>query len=674
MAPRVALPRVAVLVGACVQNALCTGVLFGWSALAPPLLKEPGVDETFLHHAYVLATSVNMMAPMAAGPLLDMAGPRACAVACTFVVASGFAVYGASGLVATIGGEGANRACIMVSAGLIGLGGPGVQNALFNLSNLFPASRALALSLISSSIGGSFVVFEVLVRASEALGSSLPAAFRTYAVVLYACCAASAAVLPDSPVEAVEAVEAAAHASAEQATPTTRPVHRPRRRRPADHRLSAAGRVGLGAERPTSFIQRHRTTARPGLRASEDEGGGHCSSPALSSASPAPPRPPFSSDEITAPLLGSSDAAERGLRPAGSLVGAPLWAQLTSLPFAVTVGCFCVGSFFYNFFVGSVAEQATSIYGGDAARGRSAVSTFLALSPTGALLNTALGALADRVGFDSVRSLSLAALGLSGLALAAPAPPGPALAASCSCFLVGGSALFTHLFGSLASDFGFQFYGLLAGCASAAGGAVSLLLPAALAFAHAHGFHVLGAVQAAVCAATWAIAACAHPGRARQVPPGKRTGPASSSSVQRAALHPVPSLVVPAADAEMGEETSPVSPLVQRLWAAVVAAGRPPEGPVADEAVLGDGRPGAGGRARQRAFSTGDIRTSALERVRRRPDIFPTTDDILVIDGAHPHYSCRQLGFVWQAAPSRGEGPWRAVGPAPGAPPGCRDA
>jgi len=56
----------------------------------------------------------------------------------------------------------------------------------------------------------------------------------------------------------------------------------------------------------------------------------------------------------------------------------------------------------------------------------------------------------------------------------------------------------------------------------------------------------------------------------------------------------------------------------------------------------------------QRSFSLGDVHSHAIDSTnRRRPNLFPTTDDILLIDGAHARYSADnyEIGKADEATP-----------------------
>ena len=187
------------LLSACVQNASCTGLLFGFAALRPLLLSLDGSCDASVSRAFTLAVTVNMLAPLLlAGPLLDVCGPRACSCACTGLVGAGFLLFGLSPSLP--GGAGA--AYVLPSMLLIGAGGPGCQLCLFHTANLF-AARGMVMNLITASIGASFVTFELLARlSSPAEEVSLQRAFLGYSLLPLACTCVSAVTMPDSPFDA----------------------------------------------------------------------------------------------------------------------------------------------------------------------------------------------------------------------------------------------------------------------------------------------------------------------------------------------------------------------------------------------------------------------------------------------------------------------------------------
>ena len=66
-------------------------------------------------------------------------GPRACSCVSMGCVTAGFLVFGAS----------SHDMGYMIGLSLISFGGPGVQNAIIHLSNLFPASKSTIISIIT---------------------------------------------------------------------------------------------------------------------------------------------------------------------------------------------------------------------------------------------------------------------------------------------------------------------------------------------------------------------------------------------------------------------------------------------------------------------------------------------------------------------------------------------
>jgi MFS family permease len=130
---------------ACFQNFTLGGITFGWSSLAVIFTKS-GLSATAVQNTFVWSSSANLLAPLCVGYILDHFGPRACSAMCTFCVALGCAIFGSSQY------TGMNpETAFSVGMVLIAFGGPGVQNSLFHLSNLFPARKSTATSTITGS-------------------------------------------------------------------------------------------------------------------------------------------------------------------------------------------------------------------------------------------------------------------------------------------------------------------------------------------------------------------------------------------------------------------------------------------------------------------------------------------------------------------------------------------
>ena len=114
-----------------------------------------------------------MCSPLFLGIVLDKLGPRACSVLSIFVSFLGFLLFGlASTLESSLGESGgtggggvfdlwSKEFLITVSVVSIGFGGPGVQNSVIHLGNLFPARKGMVTAIITGCFQLSFCIFFV---------------------------------------------------------------------------------------------------------------------------------------------------------------------------------------------------------------------------------------------------------------------------------------------------------------------------------------------------------------------------------------------------------------------------------------------------------------------------------------------------------------------------------
>ena len=88
------------IVLACVQNLLFAGLIFGWAAISSTLLVTPlsrggaGLDRDFVRDIFVVASSINFLAPLSLGVVLDFAGPKVCSTLSHLLVGTGCLLFG----------------------------------------------------------------------------------------------------------------------------------------------------------------------------------------------------------------------------------------------------------------------------------------------------------------------------------------------------------------------------------------------------------------------------------------------------------------------------------------------------------------------------------------------------------------------------------------------------
>lgn len=266
----------------------------------------------------------------------------------------------------------------------------------------------------------------------------------------------------------------------------------------------------------------------------------------------------------------------------GELIGASLRRQLLSAPFAEVSASFATSALFYQTFLGSLGEQAQATIRQRQPLLSDEEASALAASYVSTFLSLApLGALLNApLGYCIDRlgfepMLAVTLLAGAGHALALYYG---AFAAGAAAFLLLTAASFSYMYAFLAFTFGFEYYGLLAGIA-----------------------------QSVASAATFAFQPRLHAAAA---------GPGGWRRVQLAQAAAFACLAVGIVGGRL---------LCRRAG----AAGSPQATSRRSEA-----------RPAERSYSAGDLHaTPSSLPFRRRPDLFPHADDILVMDGALAHYS-----------------------------------
>lgn len=458
---------------------------------------------------------------------------------------------------------------------LIGIGGPGCQACLFHTANLFHA-RGTALNSITASIGVSFSIFEVLTRLTTSFDIPLQSAFLMYCSLPFACTAFSAFTMSDVPFSPASSQEAfASNLTAFDAHMACAEVIESAPSQ-APARRQQVRTISLGAARPIAFIQRKKTVPQE-LRSHQIPGA--LQTPLLRKRS--------SSVQLRFPSRLQQDIEEND-----ELIGAPFLKQLRSGAFAELTLIFAISALFYNSFLGNMQDEAkatlsasSTLYPHLSWSAASCVSTYLRVSPLSGLLNPLLGYCIDQHGFQPMLIVTLLSGALHPLAL------------RCGAFFVGAAlfslfqgCFFSYLYSYLAFKFGFEYYGLLAGIIqSVASVATFALQPALRDIAGLHGWPCVQLIQLTAFGLL---------------------------SVLLVSLRLHWALVSRRRRREGGHLS-------------MHCFDSPPLSVHASPGVLST-----------RSYSDGDLHNSPFDNAhRRRSDLFPHTDDILICDGALPQYS-----------------------------------
>jgi MFS family permease len=138
---------------------------------------------------FVIASFCNFLEPLALGFILDSYGPRVCSIVSVLLITAGSAMFAMS--------DKDDLPLFIPGMCLIAFGGPGTQNAIIHLSNLFPEWKATATSFIVGSFQLSFIVFLIFDKLWSADHYSYTTLFMGYAVLCVANLVLSMLMWPD---------------------------------------------------------------------------------------------------------------------------------------------------------------------------------------------------------------------------------------------------------------------------------------------------------------------------------------------------------------------------------------------------------------------------------------------------------------------------------------------
>jgi hypothetical protein len=288
--------RYRILLLACIQQFATSGIIFGWPAFQRIVGVIPDLDDDFfMSQVFVIASTLNMLSPLLlSGPLLDRCGPRTCSSLSLVLVFAGFFTFGIN----------QSRTALTVSISLIAVGGPGCQSSLFHISNLFPEYKNTSITCIAAFFSLSYTVFLILASIQTALALSISALFLGYSFLIAILFCLSVVCYPDMPYSADQPVL--------PAEPTQPPSEK-----------SSAGTLLL------PLIDKGLSPPTPPLAVKK---------PPLADQKPVAEQPPVAA-AIPPDVAGYFDL--------------PLYEQLRTKQFAQILIFFVIGSFWFNFTVGS---------------------------------------------------------------------------------------------------------------------------------------------------------------------------------------------------------------------------------------------------------------------------------------------------------------------------------
>lgn len=375
-----------------------------------------------------MATSVNFTAPLLLGIVLDAYGPRICSVISISIVMLGFLLFGASS-------EG--FPAFLPAVVLIAFGGPGVQSSIIHLSNLYPTHKATITSVITGSFNLSFIVFFVFDRLWALAGLSYQVIFLSYGAVCVVALGISLLLWPDKPFSFGEQLQE------EEVQP--------------DQLKPGGTKIGP-IRAPSVFIRKGPSTPKMFHKGK---------------AAPAPA--PAQVTEATG-LLGKEAPAKESLKESGTI-----WEQFRSAAFMRVTTFIVVGSFWANFYIGTIDIQLADLNFLSEREQSLMVRLFTAITTAGVLGIPLVGRLMDRFGFVTTASVTVTMAVLFGAGVllgpmgAAPHMAALQLALSFVAYALFRTFLFTYFFAYLADALGFRYFGVLAGISFLFAGAAGLL-------------------------------------------------------------------------------------------------------------------------------------------------------------------------------------------------------
>jgi len=482
---------------ACFQNMTLGGLLFGWASISGGLLvsspKEggPGLTSDYVHMMFVVASFFNMLGPLLLGIVLDMYGPRVCSTVSVLLIACGCLLFGLS--------EPGHVPLFVPAMCLIAFGGPGAQNAIIHLSNLFPRWKATATAFITGSFQLSFIVFLVFDQLWYFMDWNYTHLFVGYCFVCAINLVVSMYMWPDQPysfegqVEVVQEQRQALHPSkvdVEEQLPTPdkhqflNPIRLPSvfvRKQPT---AVIGGETGVVRHQfhklPTySDVQPINRDGPPAqapidLQQSQHRHGYNSSTTSSNNNSN------DGKNDIQRNISRSNDANSTITQKqhlssiAASVKEGSLNTQLSSTEFINLTIFFVVNSFWANFYIGTFDIQLadSKVLSGDEKLNFARIFT---LSITlGVVIIPMVGMLMDMAGFP-ITSLLVTVSGIIwAVLLLLDSEQNHLLIASFVFYSIYRTSFFTFFFAYLADTLGFRYFGMLAGIIFLLGGVAGM--------------------------------------------------------------------------------------------------------------------------------------------------------------------------------------------------------
>lgn len=437
---------------ACLQNLLGGGLFFGWASISSTLLvvdvSKGGVGLTSPQIAtiFTFATFVNFASPLILGVLLDSQGPRSCSVLSNFLVCIGFFTFSLS----------TSSGSVMVATLLIAFGGPGVQNSIIHIGNLYPESASTITSFITGAFSLSFVVFSVFDLLWEEYDISFRTLFGVYGVVMLLSTGMSGFLWPD----------VAYNEKGELDTPHTPPSSSAK----VDEMTSLIGRMNKkGGKNKNNDVtigrmafEKNTAPLSSYLRPNEDGSISRNPSFVLSAA---------------AIESGDYDVIRKI-----SVKDQPFSMQVRSGAFFRITLFFVICSFWANFFIGTIGLQLGDSNQLDLPEQRRLTRLFSIISSLGVVSMPLVGFLLDNLGFAFTATTTVF-LGVCNTFFVLMEGSSTVYYCSFVFYSLYRAFLFTYFFAALPKKMGFKYFGILAGISFLVAGITQLSMTSLIGYA-----------------------------------------------------------------------------------------------------------------------------------------------------------------------------------------------
>jgi len=451
--------RVARVCFAIVQNSLVGSVISGWASLDRGMLAAAevngGAELTPVQttQIFTVAASLAMGASLILGVVLDVFGPRKCAMVSCLIVASGALIVALS----------QGYLSIMMGLSMVAFGGPGAICSIIHISNLFPRHENLMMSLLTGTTAISvsvFAIFDTIWRSCQ--GITFRSIFGHYGAVVLLLAAGSYFMYPDSPFERID--------DASKTTP----------------RSDKNGTCDSSSD--SNLL--HHIEMDAGVSTGSNDGGG---SKGQSSQQPTACDETQKSSEpflSTVPQLDDDDAKSRPV--VLNLKSQPAYVQLSTWTYARALLVFVASCFTTSFATVSLSTELNDKSAFDAATNHELTIDFTFVISLGSVASVFAGASIDRYG---VIAVSFVAIGLGQLYVLLMLLAGPHRVMMEAAFVANSlfqQFMYPVFLTSLSQQFGFTNFGVLVGVGFTLGGVAQLLQATLVRYAHTtHGWNTV---------------------------------------------------------------------------------------------------------------------------------------------------------------------------------------